>query len=61
MMKKFEVPQIKIQKLAEEDIFTTKTSDCTVEALGCYSCYCIGVDCDTFSCDKHDCGCFTYW
>lgn len=58
-MRKFEMPMMEIQRLTSEDVFTA--SGCTVEALGCYSCYCIGVDCDDFSCSSHDCGCYNYW
>ena len=59
-MKTFEVPELKVQKLDEEGIFTIRTSDCSTEALGCYSCYCIAVNCD-YDCPEHDCGCFTFW
>ena len=57
-MKRFEAPMMEMQKLPVEDVFTA--SDCNIEALGCYSCYCISVDCDNFECTTHDCGCYTY-
>jgi len=53
-MKKFETPMMDIQRFNTED--TISTSGCTVEALGCVGCYCIGVDCDnTYSADCSGC------
>lgn len=54
-MKRFETPVLEIQRLAPEDVFTTS---CTVEALGCDSCYCIGVVCDEYSCNHQCPGCY---
>ncbi len=56
-MKKFEVPQMSVMKLAFEDVLT-ESNDCAVEALGCASCYCVAV-----TCDHHpECpGCYDDW
>lgn len=42
-MKKFSTPQMEIQRLTPEDVFT---NSCAVEALGCDSCYVTAGDCD---------------
>ena len=44
-MRRFEEPMMEIQRLDSEDIFTA--SDCRTEALGCPSCYCSAVGCDS--------------
>jgi hypothetical protein len=53
-MKRFETPMMEIQRLSTEDIFT---NSCTVEALGCTSCYCVAVTCDDYTCSSHQCSC----
>lgn len=61
-MKKFETPKMEVQKLAAEDVFTTQTSDCRTEALGCESCYCVGVVCDDFGCaGSQTCDCYDFF
>ena len=59
-MKKFNAPIMEIQMLVPEDVFTS--SDCTVEALGCTSCYCVATICDDYTCNPHSEGpCDTHW
>ncbi len=48
-MKKFNVPEMQIQKLEQEDIMRTSTC---FETFACKSCYCSVVQCgiDTYGC-----------
>ncbi|QTE71043.1 hypothetical protein JRC49_14870 [Clostridiales bacterium FE2011] len=61
-MKKFEIPQMNVMKLASENVFTD--SQCTVEALGCVSCYCVAVECNEAYIPENppeDPNCPTHW
>ena len=60
-MKKFEVPMMNIQRLDAEDVIATSTV-CAVEAFHCASCYCVAVDCGSFTCGDNECsGCYDFW
>ena len=53
-MKNFEAPMMNIQRLDAGDAIVTSTQ-CSVEALNCASCYCVAVDCGIYCdhCDAH--------
>lgn len=54
-MRHFSAPLMEIQRLVPEDLFT---KSCTIESLGCASCYCAAVDCEgtyTGGCGEYDC------
>ena len=59
-MKRFTAPMMEIQRLEPEDVLTS--SDCTIESLGCTTCYCALVTCPSgYHCDSNTCPSNTDW
>ena len=59
-MKNFEAPMMDIQRLDAGDAIVTST-ECSVEALNCDSCYCSAVICGVFSCNANECECHSHF
>ena len=59
-MKRFTAPMMEIQRLEPEDVLTG--SDCTIESLGCTTCYCALVTCPSgYYCASNTCPSNTDW
>jgi len=64
-MKKFVAPWMEIQRLVSEDVLTG--SECTIESLGCTTCYCAlvtcpsGYTCSSNTCPRNTCSTNTDW